>query len=241
MALGPAGSSARCACSANSGATVASVDREPTLDFEQILDRARAGDEEAWARLYDSLSSQLHGYLRVRGAEDAEALVGDVFLHVARGIGDFEGTSSGFRSWVFVIAHSRLLDERRRLRRKPTEPLDELMEERLRCDDDVEAEVEDALAASAAASILSLLTPDQRTVIALRVFAGLTSREVAATVGKPLGAVKALYRRGLATLRRELADDLEAMYDRRELFPVSAANSASAVSFDHLPSVTEGS
>lgn len=207
------------------------------LGFDRVLDRARAGDEGAWARLYDSLAPQLLGYLRVRGAQDAEALVGDTFLHVARGIGGFEGTLAGFRSWVFVIASSRLLDERRRLRRRPTEPLDELLEERLRCSDDVEQEVEVMAASAAADDLLAVLTPDQREVVALRVFGELTSTEVAETVGKPLTAVKALYRRGLAALRRELVDDTAHDTDR----PAEIrSRSASAVSFSALSSVTEG-
>lgn len=214
------------------------MDPEPRRDFDEILDRARAGDEGAWGQLYDSLSSQLLGYLRARGAQDAEALVGDVFLSVARGIHSFEGTASGFRSWVFVIATSRLYDERRRLRRKPTEPLDAFLEERLRCDDDVQAEVEQAAASAAAVELLSVLTEDQRRVVALRVFAGLTSAEVADVVGKPLTAVKALYRRGLARLRRELVEDELAPADEpRELLP----SAASAVSFALAPSVTERS
>lgn len=174
------------------------------LGFDDLLVRARTGDEAAWATLYDALAPQVLGYARVRGAIDAEEVLGDVFLHVARGIDGFEGDGSGFRSWVFVIATSRLLDERRRLRRKPTDPLDAAVEARLSGGDDVEAEVEQAAAAAEVQLLLEALTADQRTVIELRVFGGLTSQEVADIVGKPLGAVKALYRRGIGALRREL-------------------------------------
>ncbi len=202
-------------------------------DFDTILDRARAGDEDAWARLYDFVAPQVLGYLRVRGAQDAESLVGDVFLHVARGIDDFEGTAAGFRSWVFVIATSRLLDERRRLRRKPVEALDEIMQDHLRSRDDVQAEVEIDASSAAAAALLSVLTPDQRTVVALRVFGGLTSSEISDIVIKPVGAVKALYRRGLAALRRELIGD--------EVFAERPRELLSAVSSGTRSSVTERS
>ncbi len=202
-------------------------------NFDMVLDRARAGDEGAWARLYDSVAPQVLGYLRVRGAHDADALMGDVFLHVARGIDDFEGTASGFRSWVFVIATSRLLDERRHLRRKPTEALDEVMQDQLRSPDDVQAEVEVDAASAEAAALLSVLTPDQRIVVALRVFGGLTSGEISDIVDKPVGAVKALYRRGLAALRRELLGD--------EIFTERPRELLSAVSSGALSSVTERS
>lgn len=185
--------------------------------------------------LYDSVSAQLLGYLRVRGAQDPDALMGDVFLHVARGFSDFEGDESGFRSWVFVIATSRLLDERRRLRRKPTEELDHSAESRLCGRDNVEREVLCSHEARAASALLEVLTEDQRLVVELRVFGELTSTEVAATIGRPVGAVKALYRRGLAALRREIERVTE----------VSAAGDAvdlrePAVSMFALAAVTGG-
>jgi RNA polymerase sigma-70 factor (ECF subfamily) len=196
---------------------------EPVPDFDRVLAGARGGDQAAWAQLYDSLAAQVLGYLRVRGATDPDEVLGDVFLHVARGIGEFTGDIAGFRSWVFVIATSRLQDERRRLRRKPTEPLDGAVEEHLRGSADVEAEVEQAAAASAAQRLLQILTPDQRAVVELRVFGGLASQEVAEIVGKPVGAVKALYRRGLGALRRELEPDFSGAAEEPSLLPIPAA------------------
>jgi RNA polymerase sigma-70 factor (ECF subfamily) len=178
------------------------------VGFDTLLERARAGNEGAWADLYDSLAPQLLGYLRVRGAVDAEEVLGEVFLHVARGIHCFDGDMAGFRSWVFVIATSRLHDERRRRRRKPTVPLEPVAEELLTAGVDVQMEVEHASVAAEVQSLLCVLTSDQRAVVELRVFGGLTSQEVADTIGKPLGAVKALYRRGLRAMRRELEGDL---------------------------------
>src|SRR3546814_19149263 len=91
-------------------------------DFERALARAREGDEAAWAVLYDSLAPQVLGYLRVKGAADPEEVLGDVFLHVARGGDAFAGEASQFRSWVFVIDATPLYDERPPLRRTPTDP-----------------------------------------------------------------------------------------------------------------------
>ena len=184
------------------------VSRDCPLGFDAVLARARAGDEAGWAALYDSLAPQLLGYLRARGARDAEEVLGDVFLEVARGIDRFVGDASGFRSWVFVVATSRLHDERRRLRRKPTESLEPQAEEHLCGATDVEAEVEQAAAADEVQHLLRALTEEQRTVVQLRVFGDLTAQEVADVVGKPLGAVKALYRRGLGALRRQIERDL---------------------------------
>ena len=213
------------------------VTSEAVVDFEGALAGARAGEDAAWASLYDHLAPQVLGYLRVRGAADAEEVLGDVFLHVARGIDEFDGDCSGFRSWVFVIATSRLHDERRRLRRKPTESLDLSVEEQLSSAVDVEAEVEQAAAAAAAQVLLAALTPDQRAVVELRVFGGLTSQEVSRIVDKPVGAVKALYRRGLGALRRELDLTVSTAPNEVSLLPLPAV----AVPLRWSPAVTEGS
>lgn len=212
------------------------VDSEGALGFDALLARARAGEEAAWAEVYDALAPQVLGYVRARGALDAEEVLGDVFLHIARGIGTFEGDGSGFRSWVFVIATSRLLDERRRLRRKPTDPLESDAEERLGGPADVEADVEQSAAADEVQALLSVLTPDQRTVVQLRIFGELTSQEIADAIGKPVGAVKALYRRGLGALRRELEPTVrEAVGGSVLPFP------SAAVSLRASAAVTEGS
>lgn len=171
---------------------------------DALLARARAGDEAAWAVLYRELAPALLGYLRVRGAADPEDLLGEVFLHVARGIAGFEGTASGFRSWVFMIATSRLHDERRRRQRRPVESLDQEAVGRPAPEVDVEADGIRQVVLDEVRGLLAVLTSDQRAVVELRVFGGLTSEEAGLVLGKPTGAVKALYRRAIGALRRHL-------------------------------------
>lgn len=207
--------------------------------FEEVLAEARRGDEAAWARLYDSVAAQVLGYLRSRGASDAEEVLGDTFLHVARGIDDFEGDERGFRSWVFVIATSRLYDDRRRRRRRPSEPLGDNDEQHLVDDVDVAAEVEVALAQREVQHLLGALTDDQRAVVELRVFGELTSQEVADTIGKPLTAVKSLYLRGLGALRRQL--ELDAAQAQAHLDLDQVVSFRAPVSSAAAAAVTRGS
>lgn len=221
--------------------SVPSVGRPDRACFSDVLAAARQGDEAAWARLYDSVAAQLLGYLRSRGADDAEEMLGDTFLHVARGIGGFEGDERGFRSWVFVIATSRLYDDRRRRRRRPAQPLAENDEEQLVDPVDVAAEVEVALAQEEVQHLLGALTDDQRAVVELRVFGELTSQEVADTVGKPLTAVKALYLRGLGALRRQVALDAAQADARPRSVRDPVVAELSAVSRAAAAAVTRGS
>ena len=71
---------------------------------------------------------------------DAEDVLGEVFLEVARRIGDFRGDSRGFRAWVFTIARSRRVDEIRRRARRQEDPIDARAHDIVPAGVDVEAE-----------------------------------------------------------------------------------------------------
>jgi RNA polymerase sigma-70 factor (ECF subfamily) len=70
-----------------------------------------------------------------------------------------------------------------------------------------EAEVVERLAAAPALAALDRLTPDQRDTILLRVLGDLSVEQTAHILGKRPGAVKALQRRALAALRRDISED----------------------------------
>ena len=172
--------------------------------FDGVLAAAQEGAEWAWELLIRDLVSPLTAFFRARDAADPENLAGEVFLDVANGIRRFEGSASGFRSWVYVIARRRLIDERRRRGRRPEEahlydPLPATHREPSAEDEALSrlgGEVQELLGA---------LTSEQRDVLLLRVVAGLSLQETAAVVGKRIGAVKALQRRALIALRKEIS------------------------------------
>jgi RNA polymerase sigma-70 factor (ECF subfamily) len=144
------------------------------------------------------------GYLRARGAAEPEDLVGEVFLQLARNIRAFEGDESQFRSWVFTIAHHRLVDEQRARIRRPADPSpgDELRP--TLWVDAAEDQALGRLSVERAHALIRSLSPDQSDVLLMRVLGGLTVDEVAGVLGKRRGAVKALQRRALASLQRTL-------------------------------------
>ena len=181
--------------------------REPPYGdeaFASILEAARAGAEWAWSRLYRDLAGPVLGYMRGRGAADPDDLLGEVFLQVARNIGTFEGGERAFRSWVFTVAHHRVIDERRYRNRRPVvlegDPQPAMVA------GDVEQEALEHLGTDRVVALLEHLSPDQREVLLLRIVGDLTIDEVARVVGKRPGAVKALQRRGLETLRRRIGE-----------------------------------
>jgi RNA polymerase sigma factor (sigma-70 family) len=172
-------------------------------DFDDVLAAARAGGEWAWRRIYDDLAPVVAGYLRGHGAQDCDGLVGEVFLRVTQSLRSFEGDETGFRSWVFTIAHHRLIDERRKRSRWRFTTIDNPAATAELPTVEVEPEVLDRLAADEVHRLLEdVLTAEQRDVLLLRLVGGLTIPEVAAVVGRTENATKALQRRGLRALER---------------------------------------
>jgi RNA polymerase sigma-70 factor (ECF subfamily) len=170
-----------------------------------VLDAARTGAEWAWTEIYRDLAPVVLGYLRAHGASEPEDITSEVFVSMVRKLPDFEGGEDKFRSWVFVIAHRRMQDERRRLRRHPETPTPtERLERRA---GHVEDEAMDALATDAVRRRFAELSPDQRDVLLLRLVADVPIDEVARIVGKSTTAVKALQRRGLARLAKALSTE----------------------------------
>ncbi len=168
--------------------------------FSELLEQVHALQPAALRTVFDWLSPSVAGYLRVRGASDPEGLTNEVFLRVFRRIGSFSGNQSKFRSWVFAIAHNLLIDEHRKQQRRV-----DVVELNASHDSPsfaAEQEVLERLGLAEAARLLSALTPDQRTVLYLRIVAGLSVVEAAAVMDRDVGAVKALQHRGIAALRR---------------------------------------
>ena len=180
--------------------------------FQGILTAAQDGGEWAVAALYRWLHPALISFLRARAGDDADDVASETWLAVARALSTFSGDETAFRSWVFTIAHRRLIDHHRTSARRPATrslnpaaadwddaPLD------LAGADDPAGTVEAALAGNdAIRRIVSLLPSDQAEIVLLRVVAGLPVEQVATITKRRPGTVRVLQHRAL----RRLADRL---------------------------------
>lgn len=175
-------------------------------EFERVLQAARLGAPWAWDVIYRELAGKVTGYLRANGAPDPEDLTSEVFLQIVRDLRNFDGDERAFRSWIFTVAHHRLLDERRRRGRRFTEVSAEGAEAP-EPHGDAEAEAIARLGSAEALALLEALSPGQRDVLLLRLVADLTVEEVARAIGRRPGAVKQLQRRGLEALRKKLSEE----------------------------------
>jgi RNA polymerase sigma-70 factor, ECF subfamily len=158
--------------------------------FQGILAAAQEGGEWAVAILYRWLHPAMVSYLRARAGDEAEDLASETWIAVARGLTRFSGDEAAFRSWVFTIAHRRVIDHHRATARRP----------RTKTLHATEGDQRDGPL---------VLPPDQAEIILLRVLAGLPTEDVAAITGRRPGTVRVLQHRAL----RRLADRLELPVD----------------------------
>ena len=149
--------------------------------------------------LYVALAPSVLGYLRAQRAIEPEDLLHDVFLQVARDLGSFKGDDAKLRSWVFSIAHNRLIDDRRRRAVRP-QRAGRPAPEAGYLDRGLEPQDEALITACAA------LTDDQREVVVLRFVGDLPLEEVARLTKRRVSAVKRLQARGLARLAELLGE-----------------------------------
>lgn len=173
-------------------------------DFPEVLAAARLRQPWALTALFRSYSGAVAGYVRAHSPAEPDDVVSEVFSAALTSLDQFRGDEPDFRAWLFTIAHRRVVDDlRRRSRRVETTPYEPERDHRT-VDSAEDRSLED-LGTQWVREVLDQLVPDQREVLLLRVLADLTVEQVAEAVGKSTGAVKALQRRGLASVRRLLA------------------------------------
>lgn len=168
--------------------------------LDSAVEGLRAGDAAAFRAVYEALAPAVLGYVRTRGSRDPEALTQEVFLTVFRRAGQLDGGEAGLRTFVFSVAHARVVDEFRQRARRP-DTREYTIDEDPRVEPSAEESVQQVLDADRVMTLLDLLPDAQRDVISLRVVAGLSLEETAESIGRSVGAVKQLQRRGLLALR----------------------------------------
>lgn len=174
-------------------------------DARDLVRRARDGDGDAFACLYDAHVDQIYGFIyrRVGDRQLAEDLTSDVFLRAYRSISRFTWQGVGIGAWFTTIARNRVTDHfksaRARLER-PTETFAEEADEDPP-DDPVRLALHGDMAEALGAAIEEL-SADHREIIELRFVQGLSVSESALAMDRTEGAIKALQYRALRALAR---------------------------------------
>lgn len=178
------------------------------LDDVAIVHAMARGDSAALARLYDRHSGGMLALARriVGRGPEAEDVIHDVFLDAWRHASDYDATRGSVKSWLLLRTRSRSLDVQKSAR---------VSKRAGGLDDTWLAELSAAGVDGAAGSdqqrvrkVLLALPLEQREVLLLGYFEGLSSSEMAERIGVPIGTVKSRVAAALQALRAALSDSV---------------------------------
>ena len=192
---------------ASSGASAEHGAADRTVDVETVRAIAR-GDEASFRQLFRRYAPHANALaLRVlRQPFLAEEAVQDAFLAVWKGAATYDARRGSVRAWVMGLAHNRAVDlvrrEESQRRRAGSSEVVTIVEDPA---DDVVRQVTSGDERSAVRSALAALPEDQRRVIELMYFGGMSQSAIAERLTIPLGTVKSRTLLGMRRLREGLA------------------------------------
>jgi RNA polymerase sigma factor (sigma-70 family) len=178
------------------------------LDESALLLQIAQQDQCALSQLYDRYARIVYSvaFKSLGSVEESEEVVLDVFSQIWRTAGYYDASKGRVDTWIFMIARSRVLDRLRRLQRS-SKVTTASVEAEIQSNKVSVDPVEDAVITERRERVMAALgqlPPEQRQVIELAYYKGLTHHEIAKQTGFSLGTVKTRIRLGLNKLRSAL-------------------------------------
>lgn len=184
---------------------------EEVRDDQQLLTLIVSRDRGALAALYDRHSGKVYSLAMhmLRDVGAAEEVTQDVFFNVWRRASSYSDQRGKVTTWLFRIAHNRTIDELRRRQREQTH-VQHGVDLAAQPSEDGDGPTEYAtfqFESGILKGALSTLRPEQREIVVLAYFGGLTHSEISNKLAQPLGTVKTRMRLALKKLREVLGTE----------------------------------
>lgn len=177
--------------------------------FEQVIKAAKQNEGWAFESLYRHLSAPVASYIKLRGITDYESVTSEVFIAVLKRMNSFEGNEKQFRSFVFSIAHNKIIDEYRKSYNRFAEL--EIKEDLLH--QKAYQSTEDIVLGSFNFEELlencAQLSNDQKDVLLLRILGNFSVEETGKILNKTSSSIKSLQYRALEHLRKNLSKKVQ--------------------------------
>ena len=179
------------------------------MDDSTIVGKCQNGQAEFYGRLVDKYSARIInlGYAMMGNRHDAEDVAQEAFVRAYKGLARFQKKAK-FSSWLYQIALNLCRDRLRQRRGKTLVSIDDLDPTTAARIDRSPATAQDIVEAKDLGRIVALamadLPEEQREVITLKEYQGLTFQEIADTLGVPVSTVKTRLYRGLVQMRERL-------------------------------------
>lgn len=163
-------------------------------DNARLVEASRAGDHDAFRRLYDLYAPMVHGLLLARAPHwEVDDLVQDVFMTAFNRLHTLRDPEA-FGGWIAMIARNRAMDFHRRSRQ--TEEITEEMA--------VEPDTSSDAEARKILEVIRNLPEAYRETLVLRLIEGMTGPEIAERTGLRPASVRVNLHRGMKLLREKL-------------------------------------
>ena len=174
-----------------------------------LVERAIKRDAGAFGQLYELHLDRIYRYVyyRVASTQEAEDLTEQVFLKAWEAIGRYRWQGRPFLAWLYRLDHNTHIDYVRT--QKPTTSLNNDDRPIELASSAAAVELGRALDADLLAQALGQLTTEQQQVIVMKFIEGLDNEQIAQTMDKREGAIRALQMRALMSLRRVLENQGE--------------------------------
>jgi len=182
-------------------------------DDASLVEQSRAGDREAFGELVTRYQKKIYFLvLRFTGdGDEAWDISQEVFLRAYRGVENFRGGSS-FKTWLYTIANNLLKNHCRRTGRRQFVPLDD---REIPVEGDAMERVLTREMAETLRSAVEELPYKQRMALLLRVYDGLSHREIGEVLDCSEGSVKVNFHHALNGLRKKIKPDAGGDLDER--------------------------
>lgn len=179
------------------------------LEDRELIERLQGRDSQAMVDLYDRYGKLVYSIIlrAVRSSATAEDITQETFLRVWNRIHTFSSDRGNLQGWLITVARNRAFDYLRSQQSSQmlaTSNLDDLERGGHFYS---ELDQSDRIAKqNAVTTALNLLPEEQRAVLELTHYEGMTQTEIAAKLGKPLGTIKGLVRGALKKLRNSMTE-----------------------------------
>ncbi len=173
-------------------------------DEAELIRRAKRGDREAIAALYDCCYASVFRYIyyRISDQQNAEDLTNEVFVRMISKFPSYVDQGRPVLAWLYSIARNLVIDHYRSRNETEDMPLDESLVETEA--DHLAEPTEEHFAQESLTNAIKKLTEDQRQVVQLKLIENREIGEVAAILGKNERAIRSLQHRALAALSRAM-------------------------------------
>ncbi len=181
-----------------------------TKDDSALLERLRNRDPDAMGELYDRYSRITYSliYRVVRNQSVAEDLVQETFIRVWNRIQGFDQQRGALGPWILTVARNRSIDYLRSVDgRMAASSLEVEKMENPAMFSSLEGEIMNMDRVRSLKAAFERLDPNQRLVLELAYFEGMSQTEMAGKLQKPLGTVKTWVRGALKALREEMGEE----------------------------------